>query len=119
MALLVFSPNGEKVREIPMMGPKRRGHRWPHLRALGHQHALVTDLEGNPLGQWGTNGRGEENLDDLPGSLKKRIIYIGDLNNTRVLALSPDLSTSGSTVDQPSRPKSTIRACSLHRRASP
>lgn len=94
MAIVVFSPQGEKVRELAFMGPKTvevDGNRMYVCSDLST--VFVLDLQGNTLGQWGTYGREKEQLSDPMGAVADAdgTIYVSDLGNYRVLALSPDL----------------------------
>ncbi len=94
MAVLVFSPQGEKVREMPLMAPKSVEVVGNRIYVLSDTSTLyVLDLQGNTLGQWGTYGREKEQLSDPMGTAvdDEGIIYVSDLGNYRVLALSPDL----------------------------
>jgi len=94
MAVVVFGPDGEKLREIPLMGPKTIEVVGDRMYVLTDTSVLhVMDLDGNALGEWGSHGREVDQLDDPMGTAVDAdgIIYVSDLNNYRVLALSPDL----------------------------
>lgn len=94
MAVVVFSPQGEKVREVLLMSPKCIEVTQDRLYVLSDTSTLyVLDLQGNILGEWGTKGRGPDQMYDPAGITvdEDGIIYISDTNNYRVFALSPDL----------------------------
>lgn len=94
MAVLVFSPEGEKLREVPVMVPKCLDVTGDRIYVLSELSTLfVMDLDGNALGQWGTRGRGLDEMVDPAGVVvdEEGIIYISDMNNYRVVALSPEL----------------------------
>lgn len=94
MAVLVFSPQGEKLREMPLMAPKTVEVVGNRLYVLTDTSTLyVLDLQGNTLGQWGSYGRETEQLSDPMGAAvdDEGTIYVSDLGNYRILALSPEL----------------------------
>jgi DNA-binding beta-propeller fold protein YncE len=92
--VFVFDSQGNKVREIKVSAAT-----WVHVDrdrvyVLNDATLFVTDLQGNPLGQWGSFGREVDQL-ATPGGVTAdaaRRVYIGDLGNYRVVALGPDLS---------------------------
>lgn len=94
MAVVVFSSDGELIRHIPVMAPKGVTVAGDRVYVLSDVGTLfVTDLQGSALGQWGTYGREDE---QLSGAFAVAVdgdgvIYISDLDNNRVVALSPDL----------------------------
>lgn len=93
MAIIAFSPQGEKLREVLVMSPRCVEATQDRLYVLTDTDTLyVMDLEGNALGQWGTTGREPDQMYDPTGIAvdDEGIIYISDLNNYRVFALSPD-----------------------------
>lgn len=92
-AVVVFSPGGEKLREIAVMHPERVRVVGQRMYVANDSTLFVMDLAGNPLGQWGTRGRGVNELSDPSGIAvdEDGTIYLADQNNYRVIALSPDL----------------------------
>lgn len=96
MAVVVFNADGEKVREIPAMSAKGVEVSKDRLYILSDTGTLyVTDLKGNPLGQWGTYGREPDQISGASASTVDADgnIYISDLDNYRITALRPDLET--------------------------
>ncbi|MBN2821874.1 MAG: NHL repeat-containing protein [Coriobacteriia bacterium] len=94
MAVVVFNSDGELVRHIPVMAPKGVTVAGDRVYVLSDVGTLfVTDLEGNPLGQWGTYGREDEQLSGAFAVAvdDEGVIYLSDLDNNRVIALSSDL----------------------------
>lgn len=94
MAVVVFSPEGERLRELPVMGAKYVEVAGDRVYVLTELHKLVVlDTEGNLLGEWGTEGRGPDQLKDPSGVTidADGNIYLTDLNNYRVISLDPEL----------------------------
>jgi len=94
MAVVAFNEDGDKLSEFPIMAPKAVEVTNGRMYVISDTGTLfVTDLEGNALGQWGTNGRGQ---DQLAGAFGVAVdgdgnIYISDLDNYRVTSLTPEL----------------------------
>lgn len=93
-AIVVFSPEGEKLREFELMGARHVEVREGRVYALSNAGKLVVfDTDGNRLGEWGTEGRGPDQLKDPNGVAvdAEGNVYISDMDNYRVIALDPDL----------------------------
>lgn len=94
-AVVVFSPAGAKIREIkldhaPIWVTVTRNR----LYTTDKGTLYITDLEGNPLGKWGTFGRGVNQL-SYPGGIAvdpSGRIYLTDTNNYRVVGLDANLN---------------------------
>ncbi|PKQ29094.1 MAG: hypothetical protein CVT60_07125 [Actinobacteria bacterium HGW-Actinobacteria-10] len=93
-AIVVFSPEGQKLREFDLMGAKHVEVQAGRVYALSDTGKLVVlDTEGNRLGEWGTEGRGPDQLKDPNGVAVDADgnIYISDMDNYRVISLDPEL----------------------------
>jgi DNA-binding beta-propeller fold protein YncE len=93
-AVVVFDANGTKLREIPFQHPYAVTVHGQRLYVVTDSTLYITDLQGNRLAKWGTRGQGVDQLSD-PQSIavdSKQNIYLTDMNNYRLLALSPDFA---------------------------
>lgn len=92
-AVVVFASDGTKLREIPVMEPRYVRVHDELVYVLGKGTLYVLDIDGAPVGQYGTFGRGTGQL-SYPGDVcvaDDGTILIADSNNYRLVALSPDL----------------------------
>ena len=92
-AVVVFSPEGEKLREIRAMHPRYVHVSGDRVYVLGEGTMVVYDKSGTELGRWGTFGRGPDQLSWSAGLTvaPDGTILIADTNNYRVVAFSPEL----------------------------
>jgi DNA-binding beta-propeller fold protein YncE len=92
-AVVVFSPDGEKLRELLVMTPRRVEVRDGRVFVANTGTLYIFDSEGNVLGQWGTFGRDIDQFADPHGIAiaEDGTAYIADTNNYRVIALDTDL----------------------------
>jgi sugar lactone lactonase YvrE len=94
-SVVVFDPAGKKVREIkldhaPIWVTVTRNR----LYTTDKGTLYITDLQGNPLGKWGSFGRGVDQL-SYPGGVAVDAagrIYITDTNNYRIVGLDANLN---------------------------
>jgi len=94
-AVVVLSPGGEAIREIPLESvPYGIAVSDDRLYIACSETLYVTTLEGDPLGQWGSWGRGLDNLAVAADAAVNSdgTVYVTDLNNYRVVSLNPDLA---------------------------
>lgn len=92
-AVSVFSSDGELLREIPVMSPRYLHVHDGLLYVLSKGTLYVLTTDGAEVGQFGTYGRGPDQL-AYPGGVTitaDGTILIADTNNYRILALSPEL----------------------------
>ena len=93
-AVVVFTPEGRKVREIAFAKPTRVTVVGDRLYVLLSPGTLVvTDLRGNVVNRFGTRGGAAQNLYGPTGVAvdAKRNSYITDSENFRLVALSAAL----------------------------
>ena len=93
-AVVVFTPKGQKVREMAFAKPIRVTVADNRLYVLLSPGTLVvTDLRGNVVNRFGTQGSGTENLYGPTGVAvdAKRNSYITDSENFRLMALNAAL----------------------------
>lgn len=93
-AVVVFSPEGEKLREFELMGARHVEVQGGRVYVLSNAGKLVVfDTDGNRLGEWGTEGRGADQLKDPNGVAvdAEGNVYISDMDNYRVISLDPEL----------------------------
>lgn len=93
-AVEVFSPQGRKLREMHFDTPVRVtvvGNRLYVLTSPGT--LVITNLQGQLLNRFGTQGTGANNLYGPTGVAvdSKQNVYITDSQNFRLMALTPDL----------------------------
>jgi len=94
-AVVVFSEDGTKIREIPAMSPRYVHVKDGLIYVLSKGTLFIYDLQGNEVGRWGTFGRGPNQLSYPVGVTvtDEGTILISDTNNYRIIALSPGLET--------------------------
>lgn len=93
-AVVVFNSQGEKLREMRVMGPRYVRYKDGRLYVLGKGTLYVLDEQGNAIGEYGTFGRGDDQL-SYPGGLAiddDANVYIADTNNYRIVALDADFN---------------------------
>lgn len=92
-AVAVFSEDGTKLRDIPVMAPRYLHVYGGLLYVLSKGTLYIYDLNGTEIGRWGTYGRGPDQMAYPSGVTvtEDGTILIADTNNYRIIALSPDL----------------------------
>jgi sugar lactone lactonase YvrE len=110
-AVLVFSPTGRRLRAMKFTKPIRVTVAGNRLYVLTGGTLVVTDLQGNLLNRFGTEGKGPDNLYGPTGVAvdAKRNAYISDSENFRIVALTADLKPLWS-FGQPGSSESSMNA---------
>lgn len=92
-SVTIFSPAGEKLRELPVMSPTTVHVAGNQVYILGKGTLYVYNRNGTPAGQWGTYGRTQNQMAYPVGltTMQDGTILIADTNNYKMIALSPRL----------------------------
>ncbi len=118
-AVLVFGPDGHKIRQMPFAKPARVtvvGNRLYILLSPGQ--LVVTDLNGNVVNRFGTrSGQRGSGLESLYGPTgvavdTNRTSYITDSENFRIIALDSTLTATW-VSGQPGSSEASMAARSL------
>jgi Mg-chelatase subunit ChlD/sugar lactone lactonase YvrE len=79
-----------------------------YLAELGNHRVSAWDLDGDPVGRWGTRGVGPGEFDapeDLAVDAARRTLYVADTGNRRVQVLDSKTGAHLATWEQVGRPR--------------
>lgn len=93
-AVVVFDSAGHKLRSMKFTAPSSVTVAGKKLYVLSDRTLFITDLQGNPVAQWGTWGRQQNQLANPGGTAvgPDGTIYMTDRDNYRVLSLTSSLT---------------------------